>query len=177
MSHSGIPFPIDCDYPTEKACNHGKQWLNDHEDRLIKAFKMGASLQAMCEALRRTPQSLLARLVNLQLVQREASTHNRYSFDYYYTKAPHATQTPTPTTQPTEETTMTANIETKTLVSGNDFALMSDTQIFSQIAQWEERIDKLNRIKNKPKKLVTVIEGLQADIDKLVKLVDERPEM
>lgn len=75
----------------------------------------------------------------------------------------------------TKETTMTApiiEVTTKTLINGIDIATMADSVIYSTIANQEAEIEKLEKIKNKPKRLVAEIEKRQAGIKALVDHLD-----
>lgn len=76
------------------------------------------------------------------------------------------------------EMAQTANgapaIETKIFIFGVDASTMSDDQIVDRIFDIEGQIETLESVKNKPKKLVTKIEAMKADIKALVEYVDGR---
>ena len=76
------------------------------------------------------------------------------------------------------EMAQTANgapaIETKIFIFGVDASTMSDDQIVGRIFDIEGEIETLESVKNKPKKLVTKIEAMKADIKALVEYVDGR---
>lgn len=65
-------------------------------------------------------------------------------------------------------------IEVKTMIMGSDASNMADAAIFDLIARREREIAELQKIVNKPTKLVKAIEELQAGIEKLVAYVDAR---
>jgi len=76
--------------------------------------------------------------------------------------------------QPTQETTIMANIETKTFIDNQDASRLSDDEIFSKIAALETQINNLSAISNRPKKLDAKIAQLKRDIQSLVDYVDNR---
>jgi len=63
---------------------------------------------------------------------------------------------------------------TVTYIYGKEAPTVSDDQIFQHIAELENQIEALSRIKTKPKKLTVKLEAMQNDIEALVTLVDER---
>lgn len=74
-----------------------------------------------------------------------------------------------------EDIEMTSKAVSKvTLIYGQDSRFVSDDQIFEHIKQIEDKINGLERIQNKPKKLSEKISGLKDDIKDLVEVVDNR---
>jgi len=65
-------------------------------------------------------------------------------------------------------------IETVVRINNTDASEYSDDDIFSLIAKTEKDIEKLEAIKEKPKKLTAKIKAMQASITELVKIVDTR---
>lgn len=65
-------------------------------------------------------------------------------------------------------------VETRTFVNGVDAKQLSDDSIFAKIAEAEAEIERLNKIKRKPKALQARIDALTAGIDALVALSDTR---
>ena len=65
-------------------------------------------------------------------------------------------------------------VETRTFVNGVDAKQLSDDSIFAKIAEAEAEIERLNKIKRKPKALQARINALTAGIDALVALSDAR---
>lgn len=65
-------------------------------------------------------------------------------------------------------------ITTKTLVNGNDISGYSDAELYEMIASEEKKIAELNKIENKPKRLVAEIEKRQAGIQALVNYLDSK---
>lgn len=72
----------------------------------------------------------------------------------------------------TKETIM--EIQHQTLVNGRNIKDMTDDQLFDLIADEEAKIKALRAIENKPQKLKDRINKMQADIEHLIKLIDER---
>lgn len=81
---------------------------------------------------------------------------------------------PTPTPTPTPETNMTKpiTITTKTFVNGVDISTMADAEVYDLIAQQESEIERLAKIKARPRKLVEELAKRQAGIDLLVAYLD-----
>ena len=80
---------------------------------------------------------------------------------------------------PEQETNTVSNlnpitVETRTFVNGVDAKQLSDDNIFAKIAEAEAEIERLNKIKRKPKALQARIDALTAGIDALVALSDAR---
>lgn len=65
-------------------------------------------------------------------------------------------------------------IQNQTLVNGRNIKDMTDDQLFDLIAAEEAKIKALRAIENKPQKLKDRINKMQADIETLIKLIDER---
>lgn len=65
-------------------------------------------------------------------------------------------------------------IEHKTFVNGTDVTTLSTEAIVCIIYESEQQIDRLNALRTKPKRVLSKIDELQAGINKLVELVDER---
>lgn len=80
-------------------------------------------------------------------------------------------QPPTPI-----ENTMTKaiTITTKTFANGNDVATMSDGEIYNLIAAQEAEIRELEKIHNKPKRLLKELESRQAGVKALVDYLDTK---
>jgi len=158
---------VDC----SRRERHGQIWTDTDYANLVHMFNTGATLKQMAEALMRPADGVINKLAAKRLIEFDPGTLN-----YYVTR--HATRGAESQPQPinsTQEPAMTApTIETKTFIQGEDAANLSDAQIFAKISSLEGQITKLDAIKTKPKKLVKVIEDLQADIAKLVEFVDAR---
>lgn len=76
-----------------------------------------------------------------------------------------------------QEPTMNANpieISTKTFVNGQDIASMSDAAIYDLIASEEAKINELQKIENKPKKLLAEINRRSKGIVDLVAYLDSK---
>lgn len=92
----------------------------------------------------------------------------RQAFRDYMNPPPERAKTLTPK----EPTAM--NIENQTLVNGQNIKNLTDDQLFDLIAKEEAAIKALRAIENKPQKLKDRINKMQADIEHLIKLIDER---
>lgn len=164
----------------EYPVNHGKLWTRSDIDSLRGLADYGVDLHTLCIRFGRTKDSVVAKLVALGSIVEDAGTGQ-----YFYARpspllsgklqeALKAHQESSDTdSQPTEAIQM-PNIETKTFIGGQDATTMSDMDIFKKIANLEMYIESLDKIKNKPQKLLAVIEATQADIDELVEYVDSR---
>ena len=76
-----------------------------------------------------------------------------------------------------QEPTMNANpieISTKTFVNGQDIANMSDAAIYDLIASEEAKIKELQKIENKPKKLLAEVNRRSTGIVDLVAYLDSK---
>lgn len=82
-------------------------------------------------------------------------------------------QLPKETIMPTNQSVVSL-VSNVTFIGDKPATNFTDAEIFNMIANREQKIETLNKIQNKPKKLTQAIEAIQADIDALVKLVDER---
>lgn len=143
---------------------YGVTWTADEHRTLLDHFRCGKSIYRMMEEMRRPAAGILAKLVDHGCIQKDADGN------YFYVNQ-------TTTVQPTKEHEMTqnaANIETKTVIRGQDAATLSDDQIFSLIGKLEQEAEGLGKIQNKPKKLGAKIEAIHDDIKKLVEYVDGR---
>ena len=76
--------------------------------------------------------------------------------------------------QETDIMTNAKPVEVRTFIFGQDATAVSDDTIFGQISNIEDKIANLNKIENKPAKLVAKIDGLKADIKALMDFVDAR---
>ena len=81
---------------------------------------------------------------------------------------------PQPTLTKEEPTMSHKLIENKTLINGKDITHMSDSEVFTAIADAEQVIKNLEAIKNQPQKLKDQVTKLKADIALVVKAVDAR---
>ena len=63
----------------------------------------------------------------------------------------------------------------KTFIFGRDIDTLSDSDIFTIIANLENEIKSLDAIENKPVKLGKKIEALREDIANIKMVVDSRP--
>ncbi len=147
---------------------HGASWEPEDYELLKRLFFAGASLQTMCEDLQRSSGAILPRLANMSLLALDGN------YRYYYRIDP---DTHARSTQPTQEPIMAKaipEIETKTLIGGEDAALLSDKQIFGRIAELEAQVAAYGRIGKKPAKLTKLIGQIIDDIVALGAYVDAR---
>ena len=144
---------------------HGYPWTNEQYAELTKLFREGSCLQTMCEELERPANGVVPKLVYLNLIEFDPDKCCYFRIEKFdLPKQPKepimAKQEPT--------------IETKTFISGEDAANMTDEQIFNKIASLEGQIAKWTGVKTRPNKLQKHLDQLQADIAKLVEYVDAR---
>jgi len=164
-------------YDNTRRARHGLLWSKDDIAMLEKLWHQGCELKPMAVALERPCDGVLSKLSQRGLIAFDTRT-----MKYEMRCVPNALRARDEapariheSNEPKEELTMTANIETKTFIQGEDAANLSDGQIFDKIAKIEAKIDSLNKIVTKPKKLEKVIADLHGDIEKLVVFVDSRP--
>lgn len=81
--------------------------------------------------------------------------------------------TATIVSKPKEEFTM-IKVEKQTLLNGTKIETFSDEAIYNMIAAAEKKVEELETIKNKPKRLVKEIESRRADIQTLVDYLDSK---
>lgn len=81
---------------------------------------------------------------------------------------------PCPVSTPTENPTMSIELQTLTMLNGKDITTMKDGEIYSLIASEEAAIAKLENIQTKPKRLVKEIERRRAGITTLVVYLDQK---
>lgn len=178
-------YPDSCHkYPVEGWANApdlsraGKTWTIEEWKLLRDEYMRGETLAAMSLAHKRTCSALREALAHAGFICKIVlqSSHRYHSnLPYYYKIIPdeHVHPIAQPEIQP-EEITMTKNIETKTLIAGQDAANMTDNEIFQKIAKLEAEVSKLQSIKVASKKLKAAVEALEVDIAKLVEYVDSR---
>lgn len=176
----------------------GKAWTKETRAQLVEHFIEGYAIHEIAEILGRTQYAIALQLADMKLIIREyKDNRNRWVLkpaekvlaiaNAYLTEQglaewdtihPNACCDLLTKTQPEiKEQTMNANaptIETKTFIAGVEAKDLSDDDIFKKIAQLEQLAESLSKIQNKPKKLAAKIDGIHADIKKLVEYVDGR---
>lgn len=164
--------------------NHGAYYAADEIALMLRMFSEGYGAPDIAAALQRKHNSIAAKLKELELLSFDGSTNAWH----VKRSRPYLDQLPQPSEQtiaainsfdtPTQkETIMTASIieiTTKTLINGIDIATMSDSQLYSTIANQEDEIKKLEKIENKPKRLVNEIDKRKAGIRALVSFLDAK---
>jgi len=161
--------------------NHGKPWEAQEYLALKFYFSNGETLEQMCNTMGRPARGVLPKLFQLELIfsngsgtvfrqiptQIKEDSMERSVEKYGCTSGiADATSDATPAASPA--------FETRHFIHGREAASMTDAYIFNLIGRKEDEINRLNRIHNKPAKLVAAIEALQSEIDQLVKYVDAR---
>ena len=73
-----------------------------------------------------------------------------------------------------DNSAMRFEIRDQTLLNDKDIASYEDSELFAMIAQAEARIERLEKIKKKPNRLVAEINRLNAGIDTLVDVLNKR---
>lgn len=76
--------------------------------------------------------------------------------------------------KPIQKETIMIKIENKTFFNGADISAYSDDALFGKIQEAEKELERLEAIKNKPKKLEKKIADLKEGIKALVEAVDAR---
>lgn len=171
-------FPTDYARTAEerntRRLRHGKPWTEDELQRLAELFAQGNNLKQMTCALERPADGTISKLCHLGLIGYD-SVRNRYEITQRGERAIFINK---PKEETMNETKAPASaspvIETKIFIQGEDATYLSDEQIFNKIAKLESKVDDLKKIRNRPKKLQVQIDGLEADIVKLVEYVDTR---
>lgn len=160
---------------TVKRARHGLPWTNQELARLTELYMGGRNLKEMSAFLQRPADGVINKLRHLDLINYDLINHS-----YYRVVMPNDGTDPNtfhvPPQLPKETTmnTTTPALEVKTFIFGDDATNMADSEIFAKIASIEGKIADLDKIQTKPKKLVAVIDGMRADIQKLVDFVDAR---
>ena len=139
---------------------HGLPWDTWELADLKRLYHEEASLSKMCVVLERPANGVVPKLIQLGLIDREGNDIQ----DIINTKN---TMNPTPVVP-------TITTQTKTLINGTDAATLTDSFIFDLISQKEQQMAKLSSINNKPEKLNKLLNDIQAEINDLVKYVDNR---
>jgi hypothetical protein len=85
-----------------------------------------------------------------------------------------ATTTAVTSTAKTKEVITMIKVEKQTLLNGNRIETFSDDAIYNMISAAEKKVEELETIKNKPKRLVKEIESRRADIQTLVDYLDSK---
>ena len=147
-----------------KRANHGKLWTVEERVKLKSLYDTDHTLEMMCEVLERPAEGILAKLSAMRLIRYDQL------MNAYYRAA-----TPTEVKPEIKEEIMsTKTIENITFIKGKNAEMLTDNEIFSEIAKLEAQKAALNKIENKPKKLEAAIVKLQDDIQALVDYVDGR---
>ena len=147
-------------HDTEIRRNHGQPWSREELIKLCKLYKEGKSLHEMCDLLQRPAKGVVPKLVQMGAI-------DNYGNDLNNLTRKGTTMNPTPVAP-------TITTQTKTLINGTDAATLTDSFIFDLISQKEQQMAKLSSINNKPEKLNKLLNDIQAEINDLVKYVDNR---
>jgi hypothetical protein len=160
-----------------KLLRYGLPWSSSEFETLELLWgTKGYALDAISTKMQRPIAGILAKLRDLGFVVRDTVDCCHYCFYDTSTNCcvKNLSLAAPKTTQPTQETTIMANIEIKTFIDNQDASRLSDDEIFSKIAALELQINQLSAISRKPKKLDEKIQKLQQDIEALVEYVDNR---
>lgn len=172
---------------------HGAFYTKEDVIAMVEMFYKGYSAPAIADSLGRKHNSIAAKLKEMRLLTFNGETNSWHVACNLPPLQQIAARNPNPLPagladtfdplfdqpQPTKETIMTAvtsiiDITTKTFANGLDISTMKDSDIYSMIASQEGEIEKLEAIKNKPKRLVAEIEKRKAGIKSLVDYLDSR---
>lgn len=96
------------------------------------------------------------------------------SASYGYADGNIATTAAVTSTAKTKEVITMIKVEKQTLLNGNRIETFSDDAIYNMISAAEKKVEELETIKNKPKRLVKEIESRRADIQTLVDYLDSK---
>ena len=153
---------------------YGLPWTTNELLDLEFYWREGDYVEDISKKMQRPIAGIMAKLVATGYIDRR--DFKEFMFvDLVRNKRVTKPQPQTQTlTQPTQETTIMANIETKTFIDNQDASRLSDDEIFSKIAALEAQINNLSAISNRPKKLDAKIAQLKRDIQSLVDYVDNR---
>ena len=122
--------------------NHGRPWTPEQKDYLKSCWLYSnKSFEQICAEMGRSYSSIICKLGSLELVAYHP-VHREYR-TRFTRRASAVEQVQETIINDTEETTMTANIETKVFINGVDASQLTDEQIFQRIAKIEGEIDKL----------------------------------
>lgn len=165
--------------------NHMKTWTAEHYMELLGHVIAGASVRELSALCGRTPVAIDSKLNMLRLTHHadpyryvEGYTERAQRLQAYYAKqAGYPATTDTDTTTDTQENTMSKLVTIKHLINGKDMDSMSDSDLYATISTTELEIERLDKIKTKPKRLVRHIEALKSDLQKLVELIDSRDDV
>lgn len=153
--------------------NHGARWTPEHYNQLEHLwYYTDCPFSTICDEMERSYASIIAKLQERGYVKL-----NSNNMRYEGQRRAHLHQTQTTSINETatkEDTTMNANIETKTFINGIDASTLDDAAIFQRIAKLEQEIDKLRSIRAGSTKLVAAINKLEGDVADLVRYVDAR---
>lgn len=154
----------------ERRRNHGMPWEDKELDKLCGLYEDGLSLAELCHTMQRPANGIVLKLCHLRLI-----AFNIQAMKYEMRVPQNKSSVSQPQPQEPIMSKNTPVIQTKTFIVGIDAANQSDAQIFEILAGLEADIEGLSTLKNKPKKLLAVIEQKQKDINDLVAFVDARP--
>ena len=161
---------------------YGAVWEVSELEELKQAFLKGVRLKGLCEALERPASGILTKLCNPLGVLSYDTTCCSYHYTNRALKAlaehglmPAPCNEPQPQPQPKKEaTTMkTITITNQTLVNGRNVKDLTDSELFSLIAEQEAHIEELSKIKAQPKRLKDEIAKRQQAVLDLVALLDK----
>ena len=96
------------------------------------------------------------------------------SASYGYADGNATTTAAVTSTAKTKEVITMIKVEKQTLLNGNRIETFSDDAIYNMISAAEKKVEELETIKNKPKRLVKEIESRRADIQTLVDYLDSK---
>jgi hypothetical protein len=163
--------------------NHGRFWDERQYTKLRQMFLDGHELPVLAKAMGRSGDSIVSNLTQrLGLIRCATEGSLLYEWTDKALRLLHE-QTPTetqPNPQPeiidmsNTNTNTSPTIETKTFIGGVDAAKLSDSDIFSRIADLEVEIKKWSAIEQRPKKLNDHIDKMRSDVKALGEFVDSR---
>ena len=157
--------------------NSGKVYSEKEIHDLTKTFVAGKTLQSLCDKFGRSPGGIITKLHDLGLLitcddkyvttERAVAVSGLYLTDYQLKEE-------TMTTKNQTSIEPITSIDDRIFVNGCDISDVSDVDLYEIIYATEERIRHFDAINNKPKKLLIMLDKLEADVKKLVAYIDAR---
>lgn len=152
--------------------NAGTNWKPIEDTWLREWVNIGYRVDFIAAKLKRSRESILARLRLLSIVQRNSYTG---AYKYVVDDKEEEIMNPDNTCKMASiSTPVPPLLETRVYVNGRIASDMTDEEIFAAIRKAEVTIASYNDMVTKPEKLKAMLVKLQNDITELAKYVDQR---
>lgn len=146
--------------------NAGTNWRPIEDTWLREWVNIGYRVDFIAAKLKRSRESILARLRLLGIVQRNSLTG---LYQYVINEKGNIMSS-----EGASKATVPPLLETRVYVNGRIASDMTDEEIFAAIRKAEVTIASYNDMVTKPEKLKAMLVKLQNDITELAKYVDQR---